>query len=624
MIDRSARLRFLVENDLFQLCRPMPTSEFIRFCTERDVPVDAARLENLERTRIFFPLARVRFVTLVQKIEYLDEGRRVRDLGTLQADEIWSGATREEYAHFWFRRDYALDWLNEGLLWDPATRPFEPWDGFHDAEGDRAVESYYSPFQVLPLALYTTSLTCRVPFELVYEWSEDDLRTFMAELKRVANLLVQPGEEGMREKIAFICQTISNRYWPQTQGDRRTISVSSGESHEWGWHKYARTFDAEAHRTALGVNAGSLRDMQQTVMMSAQHDDPLHDWYDLVTYVSLDQKKRLKGKAALAQTLYAMEHMLRMFYHDVTQEELHRPDESYRWKRDDLYGKGITANELRHLEFLTNRFNLNPRPKVILVVEGKTEETAFPRILEEVLGHRLSIVGIEMRPLGGVGEFEGRRADRLGALEKLIEEYHYRQTVVFIILDNEGNVAHLREKLATSRSKYFSRRTMMSSDNFVLFSPNFEFANFTDDELAASMTLISDGRATFLPADIAAARTDKRGGALSKLYDAHTGHSLPKPRLGNALVDLISHNADNEFDDNGKSRRPVVAALDRVVELATLNHQPITLDTWEQNQLSGYFGAVLPEPANSESSASGRADGSAPDVAADVDVEDGN
>jgi hypothetical protein len=594
MMEPEKRLRFLVENDLFQLCRPLSVSEFVRFCRDRDVDVNESRLESLERAGLFFPLARVRFVKLVRKIEYVDGGRAYRDLGTLEENEVWSGATREAYAHFWFRRDYALSWLDEGYLWDPATRPFEPWRTFIAADGDQAVQTYYSPFQILPLWFYITSMTCRVPFDVVHEWSEEDWQAHVMEMKRVASMLVKEREEGQREKIAFLCQAISNRYWPYTQGDRRTISVASGLSRNWDWDEYARSFDAEMLLSQLAVTIETLRDMQRTAQFGAQHADPLRDWYDLITYVALNQKQRLKGKALYAQTLYAMEHMLRLFYRDVAHEELHRPDENHHWKRDDLYGQGITADELRHLEFLANRFHLNPRPKAILVVEGTTEETAFVRIIEEVLGHRLSIVGIEIRKLGGVGEFEGRRMDRLGALERFIEEYHYRQTVVFIVLDDEGNVGDLRQRLIQAPSKYFPRRTMIHPDHFVVFQPNFEFANFNDDELSAAMTAVASGTAVFSPADVAVARANKRGNALSAMYRERTGHSLSKPAMGMALVERIAANLSSEFDAQGNAWRPVVAALDRLVNVAALNHQPFTTDTWERNQLSGYFGEVLP------------------------------
>lgn len=255
MIEPDKRLRYLIENDLFQLCRPLTASGFASFCRDRDVDVDESRLESLERARLFYPMARVRFVRLVRKIEYVDEGRAYRDLGTLEENESWSGETREEYAHFWFRRDYALSWLDEGYLWDPATRPFEPWRTFIDSEGDRAVETYYSPFQILPLSIYVTSMTCRVPFDVVYEWSDEDWQAHVVEMKHVANMLVKEREEGQREKIAFICQAISNRYWPHTQGDRRTMSqarvgtnagtrwractesapVTRFQSRRWGW-----------------------------------------------------------------------------------------------------------------------------------------------------------------------------------------------------------------------------------------------------------------------------------------------------------------------------------------------------------------------------------------------------
>jgi len=594
MMEPEKRLRFLIENDLCQLCRPLTASDFVTFCKDRDVDLDESRLERLERARLFFPMARVRFVKLTRKIEYVDEARAYRDLGTLEENEIWAGATREEYAHFWFRRDYALSWLDEGYLWDPATRPFEPWRTFIDNEGDQAVQTYYSPFQILPLSFYVTSLTCRVPFDVVSEWSDEDWQAHVTEMKRVATMLVKEREEGQREKIAFICQAISNRYWPHTQGDRRTITVSAGLNRDWKWHEYARGFDAEAQLAQLGIEESLLRDMQLTAQFDAQHLDPLRDWYDLMTYVAVNQKQRLKGKALFAQTIYGMEHMLRLFYQDVTKEELNRPDESHQWKRDDLYGKGITANELRHLEFLANRFHLNPRPRAILVVEGTTEETAFVQVIERVLGHRLTVLGIEVRKLGGVGEFEGRRMDRLGALERFIEEYHYRQTVVFIVLDDEGNVVDLRQRLVEAPSKYFPRRTMINPDHFVVFQPNFEFANFTDEEVAVAMTSVSKGTATFLPSDVADARADKRGNALARMYRERTGHSLSKPAMGLALVDCIAATIDSEFDAQGNAHRPVVSALDRLVNVAALNHQPFTADTWEQNQLSGYFGEELP------------------------------
>ncbi|MGZ5433483.1 MAG: hypothetical protein ACXWH7_11195, partial [Thermoanaerobaculia bacterium] len=167
----------------------------------------------------------------------------------------------------------------------------EPWRTFIDADGDQAVQTYYSPFQILPLWFYVTSMTCRVPFDVVHEWSDQDWQTHVMEMKRVANMLVKEREEGQREKIAFLCQAISNRYWPHTQGDRRTITVSGALNRDWKWHKYARGFDAKAHLDLLDVESSLLREMQLTAQFDAQHQDPLRDWYDLVTYVALNQKQ---------------------------------------------------------------------------------------------------------------------------------------------------------------------------------------------------------------------------------------------------------------------------------------------------------------------------------------------
>ena len=72
-----------------------------------------------------------------------------------------------------------------------------------------------------------------------------------------------------------------------------------------------------------------------------------------------------------------------------------------------------------------NSYHLNPRPKLILVVEGPSEQAVIPRIAAKAMGHEFSPLGIEVRTLGGVGEYTGKKKyDNFGALEKFIEDYH--------------------------------------------------------------------------------------------------------------------------------------------------------------------------------------------------------
>jgi len=39
-----------------------------------------------------------------------------------------------------------------------------------------------------------------------------------------------------------------------------------------------------------------------------------------------------------------------------------------------------------------------------------------------------------------------------------------------------------------------------------------------------------------------------------------------------------------------EEKQPIVRIIEKVIDLAILNHQPIRLEEWEKNQESGYFG----------------------------------
>ena len=105
--------------------------------------------------------------------------------------------------------------------------------------------------------------------------------------------------------------------------------------------------------------------------LRARNCDPLEKWHDLVQFVSLEEKKRLKDEALLAQTFYDMDVMLRLFYKDLTGEDLSKEKGiNSRWE-ERVYGEGVPDSNMVFLEYLTNEFHLNPRPKLILIVEAK-------------------------------------------------------------------------------------------------------------------------------------------------------------------------------------------------------------------------------------------------------------
>jgi hypothetical protein len=86
-----------------------------------------------------------------------------------------------------------------------------------------------------------------------------------------------------------------------------------------------------------------------------------------------------------------------------------------------------------------DKYHLNPRPRLILLVEGTGEYEQFPLLARDLFGVDFPRSRILIENLEGVASFTGKkRLDRYGALAKFIDFYHSLQTFVFIVLDREG------------------------------------------------------------------------------------------------------------------------------------------------------------------------------------------
>lgn len=494
-------LKYIIENELLIICPFLSTDRFISYCKDRGIRTSRQQLEQFEKLGIFYPIARVQYPKIKIKIEYINDHRRIRDLGVLKDGEEWSGDIEEVYAHFSFEKEYAKDWLDEGFLWEPRSRPFHPWETFMDEEGDIKIENFFSVFQCYALYKLIQSTAMELRAEWWVSYSEKDIDQLTSQLSDWANTVISAHQKNWirGRDVAGICQVISNRYFPKTQSDRRTIQFSIHTSdHDWNWRKYCRNWNAKAVLTDIGITIEELKQIHEQVAMNATFADPLGQWYGLISFVSVDQKERLKDKALLAQTLYSMEHMLRLFYQDITAEKLRPPDElRERWK-DRFYGDDVKQNELRYLEFLANQYHLNPRPNLILVVEGDGEAEQFPRLAKELLGCSFSRLGIEVLNLQGVGNLTGKKG-----IEMFIDAYHHRQTIVFIIVDNEGRPAGIKKRLVQAQSKYNTKRRVTKDEYIYIWDKNIEFDNFSHDEIAEAMTKLCEGRYTFQSPEIA-------------------------------------------------------------------------------------------------------------------------
>lgn len=557
---------------------------FIRYCSDRGVRVSTERLEQLEKLGIFLPLVRIRWPKIKIKLRAKVGGEGYEELGILQDGEDWTGETREENGgFFWWDKD-AIGWLvDEGLLWVPTVSNFQPWASYKAEDGWWAVHSYYSIFQTLPLSQCLESLTLKVDLETLPDWSPEDAAEWLRSWKTHADWLTTHSSEDDSHKSAALCQVLSSRYLPYAQSDGATIALPHPKFFDWG--KFRREWNAEEFLKELQLSPDAIRECWQTVNVQRHFIDPLLNWQDFVDFIKPSQKERLKGSALLCQTWRTMEKILNLFHKDLTGKSHYEFDRAPEDK-EMYWGKGVPNNDLRFLEFLSNRYGVNPRPKLLLVVEGNGEEEQLPRMAEELLSPSFPKLRIGIMNIKGVGEIK--------RLARLIDHYHSLQTIVFVVLDNENNAGAARAKLSQTPSQWNSNRTITKEEYIHIWERSIEFDNFTDGEIAEAMTIVSDNRFTFDPEEVSLCRLNFGSGRdpLSTLYRNRLEYGLVKPQLLKVLFGIAIEKPEVENGES-KTRRPIVDLLINVQQLALRNHQPSHLDAWQQTQDSDWLGNRL-------------------------------
>ena len=558
---------------------------FVQNCKAREIDVSPEKLERLEELGVFLPLLRIRWPKIKIKIVPREDGEGYEELGILQEGEEWSGETRERNGGFgWWERG-AIEWLiDEGHLWTPTKERFQNWASYKDLDGRWNVHSYYSIFQTLPLFKFLESTTLNVGIDRIASWSKEEalkwFETWEPHAKGIISVF-QDGESAF-DIAAKLCQVLSSRYLPYAQSDGAMISVPHPDFFDWD--KFRHEWNAKELLEQMGISGELVAERWQTVSIQARHVDPLDGWREFVEFFKRSQKDRLKGKALLAQTWWTMEKMLNLFHEDLMGHELYEFDAAPA-DQELLYGEGVPTNELKLLEFLANQYGVNPRPKLILVVEGDGEEEQFPRLSEKLLPPSFPKLRIAVTNLkgGGHGEFK--------KLERLIDYYHLQQTIVFVVLDRENN-AEVWKTNVTSKtpSKWNPKRTITKEEYIHLWEKTVEFDNFTDAEIAHGMTKTSNDRYQFSSGELAACRQGfgKGRDPLSQLYKDKLDDALPKTRLLKILFDYAFVNPMMEAGGKEKTR-PIIDVISKVQELAIRNHQPSRLDAWQETQASDWL-----------------------------------
>ena len=559
--------RAIIESGALIACPLLGTDRFVKFCKERGLAINRERLLHLEHLGMFAPVFRVR-------------------------------TPKRDVPPFYLPIRGGTNWFTKRWAYDTTGVPQTHHVPDHQ---DRTQEGYYSIFQIDYLALVLCELTLHVQLDGYLEpdnqksvaWQENGER-WMQYARDCAESL---REHEYRRAVALLCQHVSNRYYPQTQGDLRAIKIHKGHSsdrwisvvaHDWDWEEDARSWNAGQTERLYKLTPEKLRHAYEGLSVTQEHCDPLANWYQLTQFISLRERARLKGDALRAETLRAGAHMLRLLHKDLYGEDLPHPNEVTGTIITHFPELEVRADVRRYLEFVVNRFGLNPQPRLALIVEGQSEEAAVVQIFEQYYGAHPGVYGIEIIMLGGVGAATGRKKeDRFRAIFRLIDYLHHHQTITFLILDNENYAAKLKDAAKEAKSIHSEARFVTRPDYIRIWKDSLEFDNFSCTEIAAAMNEAAQGYATFTVREVTTVKAQANSGAgLARLYRQKSGYGLEKIKLNEILVcNMLSPLAKRDVES-----RPLIKTLNKVERLAARNPLPTTQKTWEINQASKHLG----------------------------------
>jgi hypothetical protein len=477
------------------------------------------------------------------------------------------------------------------LVGEPAAVGFRPWRAYPSSS-----QFLYSPYQLLaapglgrllthtaprrrsaPRRLLARLVGRRRPRQVVFDF---DLTSPQAQF----DLSRLPSRE-----LVTALSALEARYLPEVVHRVRAPLLLDLRA----WPDYATAFDPNAMLGWLGWQPEQLKTAAYQLLGHAHSIDPQQRWHRLARLARLVEPERwgdLRGLALAANDHRVAAELLLLFYEDLIELGIAPPLEQLPPRHQRVWHQldERLATDRDELEEVLTEFGLSPHPSVVLGVEGETEELTVSRIIDLLVptgqrGH------IRVRTLHGTRRDLTLLADELarplaGAPARS-NWLTLRQppTRLLVAVDPE-------EKYATpALSAQQHRKLIDRVDQTLRFggiavdradlealvevrtwgTDPFEFAHFTDDELAqAALAQRRPGHQVTVQ-DLAAALHQIRTTTKKlDLIDAALRNHLDKVELADALWPVLKTKIEACAATGDFSDVPVAAAVWRAAELA--------------------------------------------------------
>ena len=289
-------------------------------------------------------------------------------------------------------------------------------------------------------------------------------------------------------------------------------------------------------------------------------------------------------------------------------------DKTICFNKKKLNIKNYYHDKYKRLFYLSNTFRLDYQPRVIVFVEGKTEEKILPKIFEWYYGETPDSLGIEFIDFKGVDQLlsTSKNAEKLRKLLNNIQEETRQKAISdenrsklckiikkinkvniiisnwtsflsynlekwqifpFFLSDNEGNIKHFLE--AETPISFIGENYNIPQEWYFLWGidnqntpfkgDNFELVNFSNHEITTAINEIL--KSGIEDEEVQKLRETKKGiNALSPKV------KYKKIEINEKLVDNMFNNYEKVQDDSSL-KRPIFKAIKKITDLAPIKIQ---------------------------------------------------
>lgn len=570
-------LKYYFKKELYVENPPLNMKNFIEFCDKRGIKLTQDKLEKFEKSGWFYPIFRVK--------DFKNKPRNI-------------------FISLDFQPEHHNDFnklLNEGYIFLPQEKDFMEFSKFFDKKArKRKFESFYSTFQiyhVIELLKHDPKNKNNIFFD-----------SYQIYIEKFINLLIA-----------------TQIYSPYGKSNGIYFYPNYGNN----YHGKIKKYNLNEALDVIGAKEDDLYKTYFEICNKLEYILGSRFAIQLWKNIAWDKKDDCKGPTRLgieylqwAEMLKeCIQHHLGREIFDVDEIDMSSEDiknnilsketgRSIRGCRNEDFTNEITGeyefnNHQKRLFYLANYLNLNYHPKVVVFVEGKTEEIMLPMFLK-FYAISCDNLGIEIINIGGVSNFYGKNIrikdentrkymDNIVTSYKHLINYnlHKWQALPYFLGDDENkltervlegrvfdlkelfekfdgrNIKEIEKKHPESDKEKYEK---MIKEWSHVWEYDFELDNYTHEELQKAINEVCE--TNFSLEEIKNIYKHPQNGekkGLKILGDIVEANKIPINKK--AFKNLVKYY--KETQDESIFDKDIFKVLDKIIDMAIFNPLPI-------------------------------------------------